>query len=254
MNTDSLLESLQCLPIESRRSHLRETLLQVTHEVVSHEFNSPFGYGCNFVSTIKGRRQEQIVLTAHYDGHGTYDNAGGVLALLLLLERSIEERSTYTKVFVFTDQEESFQQGSSSFLRDYYFNRGTHPRERIVSHFNIDGFGVGKHVIERKNNAPLFKEWQPFETRSLFLMDNDNFSRVSVPTYHFFSCQESDSQHVVLEQSLTSRFSKYLDESWCLKNVDTQAVIAAVASKLWGRISDAKRLMKSDDQNYEILE
>ncbi len=66
--------------------------------------------GCNIIVEYDNNSNEDVLITAHYDGKGIVDNRGGVLLMLNLLH-DFESDNKYNYKFVFTDQEESFQQG-----------------------------------------------------------------------------------------------------------------------------------------------
>lgn len=80
------------------------------------------GKSHNVVADIPGKRDEFIVMTAHYDStalsHGAYDNMTGCAALLGVMDRLKDKELNYGLRFVFCGSEERGLLGSKAYVRD----------------------------------------------------------------------------------------------------------------------------------------
>ena len=81
------------------------------------------GESHNVVAELPGRRDEWIVLSAHYDttslSHGSYDNMSGCAALLGVLDALRGKELNYGLRFVFCGSEERGLLGSKAYARDH---------------------------------------------------------------------------------------------------------------------------------------
>lgn len=73
----------------------------------------------NLVATIKGRKTEEIIFTAHYDtvdnSFGIYDNLSGAVGLLALAERFKKSQPNYSLRFIWCGSEERGLLGSKAY-------------------------------------------------------------------------------------------------------------------------------------------
>ncbi len=98
--------------------------------------------GSNLIGYIKGKSDQVIVVSAHYDHigvngseiyYGADDNASGVGALLAFAEYFQKNKPRHTLLFIAFDAEESGLRGAASFVKE-----PTVAREKIVLNINMD--------------------------------------------------------------------------------------------------------------------
>jgi len=99
------------------------------------------------IAELPGKREEWIVLSAHYDttslSHGAYDNMSGCAGLLGIMEQMKGKELNYGLRFVFCGSEERGLLGSKAYVRD-------HEKElrQTVLNINLDMIGciMGKFI------------------------------------------------------------------------------------------------------------
>ncbi len=105
------------------------------------------GESHNVVAELRGRRDEFITLTAHYDStslsHGAYDNMSGCAGLLGVMEKLKDLDLNYGLRFVFCGSEERGLLGSKAYTRDHEADL-----EKTVLNINLDMIGsvMGKFI------------------------------------------------------------------------------------------------------------
>ena len=113
-------------------------------EVFQKEYD---GQSHNVVAELPGKRDEFIVLTAHYDttslSHGAYDNMSGCAGLLGIMEQLKGKELNYGLRLVFCGSEERGLLGSKAYVRDH-----KEELEKIVLNINLDMIGtyLGKFI------------------------------------------------------------------------------------------------------------
>lgn len=123
---------------------VKDCVKQIKLEVRQKEYD---GKSHNVVAELPGKREEWIVLTAHYDttslSHGAYDNMSGCAGLLGILERMKEKENNYGLRFVFCGSEERGLLGSKAYVKDHEAEL-----ENIVLNINLDMIGtyMGKFI------------------------------------------------------------------------------------------------------------
>ena len=89
------------------------TLIQEENKTISQ----------NVITEIKGKKDETIVFTAHYDSvvfsSGAYDNGTGTTTLLQLIDYYKNQKPKRTLKFIFTGSEEKGLLGSKAFTKDH---------------------------------------------------------------------------------------------------------------------------------------
>ena len=169
-------------------------------------FSSCFGEGKNIYVEYGNNYENTTIISAHYDGESFFDNSGGVIALLnVSKEILVNEFSSTSLVLLFTDQEETYQQGAANFLRDnckYYFTKN----------INIDGFGIGDELYKvselvKNSNSEI----------DLFLCDSDEFLKFGIPSTTYFSAFSNDYLKSNRNNNIYSVFVKYHSESFYFK-------------------------------------
>ena len=165
------------------------------------DFQSCFGEGKNIFTEI-GNKQKKIVLSAHYDGKSIFDNNAAIITLLQLAEKFLHSELQYTYTILFTDQEETYQQGSSYFLKHQ-------PINAIIKNINIDGFGIGDelYIVE-----DLIKNTNT--DTDLFLTDRDEFAKYNIPSVSYFSALNGDFLKAKETGEVFETFSKYNETSF----------------------------------------
>ncbi len=105
------------------------------------------GESHNVVAQLPGRREEWIVLSAHYDttalSHGSYDNMSGCVGLLGVLDALKDKELNYGLRLVFCGSEERGLLGSKAYVRDHEAEL-----EKIALNINLDMIGtwLGKFI------------------------------------------------------------------------------------------------------------
>lgn len=101
----------------------------------------------NVIAEIPGKREEWIVLSAHYDttslSHGAYDNMSGCVGLLGVMEAFKDKTPNYGLRFVFCGSEERGLLGSKAYVKKHEKDL-----EKIVLNINLDMIGtfMGKFI------------------------------------------------------------------------------------------------------------
>lgn len=105
------------------------------------------GQSHNVIAELPGRREEFIVLSAHYDStslsHGAYDNMTGCAGLLGVLDALKDQPLNYGLRLVFCGSEERGLLGSKAYVRDHEADL-----EKIALNINLDMIGtyMGKFI------------------------------------------------------------------------------------------------------------
>ena len=107
-------------------------------EVEQDEYD---GESHNVIAELPGKREEWIVLSAHYDStslsHGAYDNMSGCAGLLGIMEKLKDKELNYGLRFLFCGSEECGLLGSKAYVRDH-----EEELEHIVLNLNLDMIGT----------------------------------------------------------------------------------------------------------------
>ena len=123
--------------VKTGAKQVRITVRQREYEGKSH----------NVVAELPGKREEWIVLTAHYDttshSHGAYDNMTGCTGLLWVMEALKDTERNYGLRFVFCGSEERGLLGSKA-----YADAHEKEMEQAVLNINLDmiGSAMGKFI------------------------------------------------------------------------------------------------------------
>lgn len=189
-------------------------------------FFSNFGDGRNIFTEINNDNQKKnIVLSAHYDGESLFDNAGGVIALLDLSKRIRQLELPFSVGFLFTDQEESYQQGVAHFIKEYITNTIIH------KNINIDGFGIGDELF---SVSELTKNIHT--DNDLFLCDSNEFNKNDIPSISWFSAFKEDFKKAKVNNNILYSFEKYKTDKFYQDNFDKEKYII-IGEKLWNLIN-----------------
>lgn len=176
-------------------------------------FISCFGEGKNIFAEIgNSNLQNKIIISAHYDGKSLFDNTGGVIALLNVSEIISNHKLPFSFIFLFTDQEETYQQGAAYFLQ-------SHVPTDISKNINIDGFGLGAEVYsvsELTHNT--------YKNSDLYLCDSDEFVKHGISSISYFSAFECDFMNAKNNGNIYLTFEKYKTESFFKNKYDNQNI------------------------------
>lgn len=135
-----------CAMIHSRQAVelVKKKTKTIRLEVQQREYT---GTSHNVVAELPGKRDEWIVLTAHYDttslSHGAYDNMSGCAGLLGILEAMKGKEHNYGLRFVFCGSEEEGLLGSKAYVKAH-----EKELEQVVLNINLDMIGtyMGKFI------------------------------------------------------------------------------------------------------------
>lgn len=155
-------------------------------------FNSAFGEGKNIVSILNSSNRIDFIISAHYDGKYLFDNTGGVFALLEIMKVVNKLSSQKNFCFLFSDQEEKFQQGVVYFMKKFNLSSN-------VCNINIDGFGIGDEIYQLNDENYN-------TTNNIFKTDSHKFQQIGIKSSTYCSIFKID-----YGLSLTDLSDKYLD-------------------------------------------
>ena len=126
--------------VELRRSETRRVEIRITQREYEGESH-------NVIAELPGKRDEWIVLTAHYDttalSHGSYDNMTGCVGILGVLDALKDREHNYGLRLVFCGSEERGLLGSKAYVRDHEAEL-----EKVALNINLDMIGtwLGKFI------------------------------------------------------------------------------------------------------------
>lgn len=135
-----------CAMVNSRQAIqlVKNKVKQIRLEISQREYD---GESHNVIAELPGKRDEYIVLSAHYDStslsHGAYDNMSGCAGLLGVMEQLKEKELNYSLRFVFCGSEERGLLGSKAYVRDHGEELG-----KMAMNINLDMIGtyMGKFI------------------------------------------------------------------------------------------------------------
>lgn len=142
-----------------------------------------FGDGCNIIVEKKGNLSKKIIISAHYDDYdgkevgGAYDNAGGTIVLLGIMDQLRNHKTMCTIQFIFFDEEEKGQRGSKYFLE----NLTKEKQEEIIYNLNIDGAGIG-NILTKSNQFKI----------KASRTDSSSFIEYGISSKHYFTVSDED--------------------------------------------------------------
>ena len=123
---------------------IKNKVKKIRLEVTQKEYD---GESHNVIAELPGKREEYIVLSAHYDStslsHGAYDNMSGCAGLLGIMEQMKGKELNYGLHFVFCGSEERGLLGSKAYVRDHETEL-----EKMALNINLDMIGtyMGKFI------------------------------------------------------------------------------------------------------------
>jgi hypothetical protein len=145
-----LLVPLLTASLDQRRQWIASQLAQAGITSVEQPFRTILNQGCNLFVPPVHPQPNPLFLVAHYDGDIPHDNAGGVWLTLAILQQFWH---SHNLAALFTDREEAFQQGATSFIKQYL--RTQNPLLNQPTILCIDGYGAGIQITSRHHTAPF---------------------------------------------------------------------------------------------------
>jgi hypothetical protein len=186
--------------LQERRRFIKSYLQKLDIPI----WEQPFllkGYGGENIIIKRWMKNDMpnIIISAHYDGWGAYDNVGGTAALLWLINFiNLDNKSLLNEkfglIFVFLDGEESGLLGVRFFASHFLSQK----KVTYYGQISLDGFGIGTSIggfantrkIQLRNDA---NEIIPFilEADTLIFQEND------IPSLHLFSLPFDEMQSLL---------------------------------------------------------
>ena len=176
------------LHAETATQLVKTGVRQVRITVQQREYE---GRSHNVLAELPGKREEWIVLTAHYDttahSHGAYDNMTGCAGLLWVMEALKDRERNYGLRFVFCGSEERGLLGSKA-----YADAHEKELEKAVLNINLDmiGSAMGKFIAcaTAEDKLPHYLGYMgaelgfPVEARTgVYSSDSTSFADKGVP-------------------------------------------------------------------------
>src|SRR3989344_4987492 len=96
-----LVKRILCTDMTGRRELIAAKVRETGYSLEIQKFSHNRQRGQNIIARTSSK-EKQTVVTAHYDGPGAYDNAGGVVVAFGLMEKADRDRRK-DLTFVFTD-------------------------------------------------------------------------------------------------------------------------------------------------------
>ena len=167
--------------VKTGAKQVRITVQQREYEGSSH----------NVVAELPGKREEWIVLTAHYDTtahcHGAYDNMTGCAGLLWVMEALKDTELNYGLRFIFCGSEERGLLGSRAYVEAH-----EKELEKAALNINLDmiGSAMGKFIAcaTAEDKLPHYMGYMgaelgfPVEARTgVYSSDSTSFADKGVP-------------------------------------------------------------------------
>lgn len=161
-------------------------------EIFQHEYD---GESHNVIAEIPGKREEYIVLSAHYDttslSHGAYDNMSGCAGLLGIMEQLKDKELNYGLRFVFCGSEERGLLGSKAYVRDHESEL-----EKAALNINLDMIGtyLGEFIacVSAEDKLAHYISYMAAEVgfpveakQGVYSSDSTPFADKSVPALSF---------------------------------------------------------------------
>ena len=160
---------------------VKNKVKQIRLEIWQKEYD---GESHNVIAELPGKREEWIVLSAHYDttslSHGAYDNMSGCAGLLGIMEQMKGKELNYGLRFVFCGSEERGLLGAKAYVRD-------HEKElsQIVLNLNLDLIGtyMGKFIafVSAEEKLTHYISYMAAEVGFPIAAENGVYSSDSTP-------------------------------------------------------------------------
>ncbi len=221
---NKLIEKLYCSDPAQRRNIISDEISETGYNPSFQEINYQNSNGCNISVDLKGISTSTVIISAHYDGHGAYDNISGVYMLLSLIDKFRNTTPFYSLRFVFFDKEEEGQIGSKLFVRHYDNLFGIGSKNHIIQHIAIDGCGIGEKLVYIYNidEITFFNSKKEFTIP--LLADFRSFQKHDIPSIHTFSLPEEEAVELIFDRKFPSTWFILHSEDDNLKKINMKCL------------------------------
>lgn len=187
----NIVSELHGKEIDVRRLILQNQLKNAAISFQKQKFSSGKINGINFIVSNRGRTNKTIVVSAHYDGPGAYDNASGVAVVLGLMIKYRNQRFLNSVSFVLFDQEEVNQAGSRTYLDK------SDPSMEICLNINIDGCGIGTCCLGLLNQREVSFLIDKELVKVALQVDATTFVKRKISAIHCFCLPYRESKEFI---------------------------------------------------------
>jgi len=137
--------------VKLKKEGIKNVFLKVEGEKAKSESE-------NVIGVVKGKKDENIIITAHHDsvlaGVGADDNGSGVVAILQLAKYFSQKKLERNLIFISFGSEEVLSYGSFQFVKN---NPELIKKTKLVINFDTFGSAFGESRIRITGNNSLFK-------------------------------------------------------------------------------------------------
>lgn len=181
------------LSLQDKRKFIKGYLRKEKVKFQSQDFYKNDYKGKNFIILDFYRENAPlIIVTAHYDGYGAYDNSGGVITLLWLMKWAkldklhiLRDKASLLPVFV--DGEETGLLGAEALNKSLVLKNSL-----PYGHISLDGFGIGTSIGGfgnlQKVKLKLISKTKTFPIQA----DTVVFQKEGIPSLHTFSLPHNE--------------------------------------------------------------
>lgn len=229
------LGSLYALNEKERAEVISHALAEEKIEFLTRPFNTKEYAGKNIIVTQwSDFSRPYLVVSAHYDGCGAYDNLGGTLVLFWMLRWMKQFLKKGNYLFAFFDGEERGLLGASSFLQ------GFGPKN-IAGHLSLDGFGIGNSIGCFAN---LEKVLLKIDGKTHYIplqADTMVFQERGIPSLHCFSLPYEELEALIED--------KIFPPAWHI--LHTRADSPKVIEDIWLPLLARQLICKMDTLRFD---
>ena len=185
-----MISAIYSLNIRERRKFIKSSLKKMGISFKTGPFIREGYEGENIIVTEWAKEGfPNIIISAHYDGWGAYDNAGGTAGLLWLLkwagwDKLITLNGSSGLIVVFLDGEESGLLGAKDYIENSLFDKNL----KVKGQISLDGFGIGTHIGGFANTKKIrLRIDREKEIELVLEADTSIFQQYQIPSLHLFS-------------------------------------------------------------------
>lgn len=181
------------------------------------------GKSCNVVAEIKGKSDEVVVCTAHFDSvptsTGVYDNATGSVCLFEMAAYFMEQEPEHTVRFVWCGSEERGLLGSKAYVEQH---KDELDKYRLCVNIDMVGSTMGYRVavctsemdlVHYIDYASKMKGFPIKVSQGVYSSDSTPFAQVNVPAVSFARLTHRGTGSIHSKNDVIEHLSeKYLKE------------------------------------------